>query len=236
VTATGAGEDYTVSERNRRKDASKAAAAVVVAHPDDEVLWAGGAILARPAWEWTIVTLCRRGDPDRAPRFRRALERLGASGAMDDLDDGPEQTPLDAHTVEGSVQALVGERRWDVVFTHGPFGEYTRHRRHEEVSRAVTALWARGVLHAGEVRLFAYEDGGRRYLPRPVVGAHEVVRLAPATWRAKRALVEDVYGFATDSWEARVTPRTEAFWRFSTPGAYRAWLPTQQVQSMGGEK
>jgi LmbE family N-acetylglucosaminyl deacetylase len=209
-------------------------AAVIVAHPDDEVLWAGGAILARPGWAWTIVTLCRGGDPDRAPRFRRVLERLGASGAMDDLDDGPEQTPLDEGVVAASVRALVRDRRWDVVFTHGPRGEYTRHRRHEEVSRAVAALWTEGALRAGELHLFAYEDGQGRYLPRAVADAHAVVHLDEGTWRAKRTLITDVYGFAADSWETRVTPRTEAFWVFRTPGAYRAWLQPPRERNSGG--
>jgi len=210
-------------------------AAVIVAHPDDEVLWAGGAILARPEWAWTIVTLCRASDPDRAPRFRRALERLGATGAMDDLDDGPDQTPLDDGAVEASVRALAGDGPWDVVYSHGPRGEYTRHRRHEEVSRAVGALWARGTLRAEALRLFAYEDGDRRYLPRAVGGAHEVVTLDEAVWRAKHALIADVYGFAADSWEARVTPRTEAFWVFRAPVDYEEWLRSFHARSSGGE-
>ena len=37
-----------------------------------------------------VWTLCRAGDPDRRPRFRRVLEYLGAEGGMADLDDGPE--------------------------------------------------------------------------------------------------------------------------------------------------
>ena len=67
--------------------------AVIVAHPDDEVLWCGGLLLSHPGWTAFVACLTRGRDPDRAPRFRRVLERLGAQGAMGDLDDEPEQEP-----------------------------------------------------------------------------------------------------------------------------------------------
>ena len=61
------------------------AIAVIVAHPDDETLWAGGTILMYPEWDWFVVTLCRANDPDRAPKFHRVLEILHAKGDMGNL-------------------------------------------------------------------------------------------------------------------------------------------------------
>jgi len=78
--------------------------AVVVAHPDDETLWTGGTILARPSWRWFVAAICRAGDPDRAPKFRRALEVLGAEGVLGDLDDGPDQRPLPEEEVREAVK------------------------------------------------------------------------------------------------------------------------------------
>ena len=78
-------------------------AAVVVAHPDDETLWAGGTLLMSSECHWTVVTLCRRSDTDRAPKFFRVLEYLGAAGTMGDLDDGPEQNPLMPQEVREAV-------------------------------------------------------------------------------------------------------------------------------------
>ena len=72
-------------------------AAVIVAHPDDETLWAGGTILTHPGINWVILTLCRKSDPDRAPRFFKAIEQFGAKGLMADLDDGPDQKPLESN-------------------------------------------------------------------------------------------------------------------------------------------
>jgi LmbE family N-acetylglucosaminyl deacetylase len=192
-------------------------AAVVVAHPDDETLWCGGFILEHPGWSWHLVTLCRAHDPDRSPRFRRVVARLGATGALGDLDDGPEQRPLPPGEVEDAVASLLSDRAFDVVLTHGPRGEYTRHRRHEECCRAVVALWQTGRLETRELCLFAYEDGGRAYLPRVCEDADRRRTLPERIWSGKLEIVTDLYGFGPQSWEARATPREEGFWCFSTP-------------------
>ncbi len=47
-----------------------------------------------PEIDWKIVTLSRASDPDRAPKFRRVLEQLGATGEMADLDDEPGQVAV----------------------------------------------------------------------------------------------------------------------------------------------
>jgi LmbE family N-acetylglucosaminyl deacetylase len=205
-------------------------AAVIVAHPDDETLWAGGAILQRRQWSWTIVSLCRQSDPDRAPKFFSALERLGAGGVMADLDDGPDQRPLDIGEVETVVLSLLPKDQYDVVVTHSPFGEYTRHRRHEEIGRAVTRLWTARRLTAGELWLFAYEDGDKRYLPRPIGSAHAKMRLPESVWLEKAGIIKEIYGFAPDSWEATTTPRVEAFWRFDDAAAFAEWLEGERAK------
>ena len=204
---------------------------MIVAHPDDETLWAGGAMLARPRWRWTVVTACRASDPDRAPKFQRALERLGASGRMGDLDDGPEQTPLPAGAVEAAISSLVGAGPFDAVLTHGPRGEYTRHRRHEEVARAVVSLWASGRLAAGELWMFAYDDEAGRRLPEADRSADVVDELPDKAWRTKRSILVDTYGYGPDSFEVRATPRVEAFRRFELPAAAEAWVREQAEPS-----
>jgi LmbE family N-acetylglucosaminyl deacetylase len=215
---SGRGADDDAQWRGRRS------AAVLVAHPDDETLWAGGTILMHPGCRWRVVTLCRASDPDRAPKFRLALGRLGADGAMGDLDDGPAQEPLAPEEVRRTVLDLLGEAEFDLLLTHGPRGEYTRHRRHEEAARAVVELWEGGELRARELWMFAYEDGGGSHLPRPADGAHRRVALPEAVWERKRSIIADTYGFNADSFEARTTPREEAFYCFRSAGQARQWL------------
>jgi len=97
-------------------------AAVIVAHPDDETLWAGGFILMHPEFSWTIAALCRRSDPDRRPRFIRACRELGAMGYIGDMDDGPDQEPLSDQAIRNAVYSLLPAVRYDLVVTHNFFG------------------------------------------------------------------------------------------------------------------
>jgi LmbE family N-acetylglucosaminyl deacetylase len=188
--------------------------AVIVAHPDDETLWAGGTILLHPDCNWTVVTLCRKNDSDRAPKFFQALEKLNAAGVMGDLDDGPEQTPLSAHKLRDTIVELLASDRFDLIITHGLWGEYTRHLRHEETGKAVMDLWDNERLFAKQIWRFAYEDGGGKYLPRPIKNADLQIELPDEIWQKKYDIITKVYGLSADSFEAQTTPRKEAFWCF----------------------
>ena len=197
---------------------------MLVAHPDDETLWAGGTLLMQRNWSTFVGGACRGSDADRAPKFFRALEQFGAQGRLADLDDGPTQGPLPDVAVERALLECLPNTNFDRILTHSPLGEYTRHRRHEEVACAVLRLWSRGQLQARELWLFAYEDGNREYLPHAIAAADIMNELPFAVWQQKRELVTACYGFEPDSWEARVTPRREAFFLVRSPADAATWL------------
>jgi len=208
--------------------------AIIVAHPDDETIWAGGTALMRKDAGTTILSLCRGSDPDRAPKFQMAIRELGARGAIGDLDDGPEQTPLKPEAMRQEILSLLPGNEFDLVLTHSPFGEYTRHRRHEETGEVVASMWEAGEILTPELWMFAYSDEGKGGIGDPAAPVKEAslsTRLPVAVWQKKIDIVTGIYGFDPGSYEAKITQRVEAFWSFSSPSSYRYWKKKRRILS-----
>ena len=185
-----------------------------MAHTGDEILWPGGIQLLSRPWRTAIISVYPGADTDRARRFEKVCAKLGAKGFRADL--GAESEPDRAELAQ-AIMAQMPRPDWDLVITHGLQGEFSRDRRHESVSQAVTSLWETGVLAASGLWMFAYEDGDRSHLPQPRNDAHFRLRLPPTVWRDKQRLLTRDYGFAKDSWEVQVAPREEAFMCFDSP-------------------
>jgi len=212
----------TQNSANEGEDSKSVA--VIVAHPDDETLWAGGTILSNPSWKCFIISLCRKSDNDRAPKFFKTLQILGSEGIMGDLDDGPEQIPLDENELEQTILELLPPFHFDLIISHNPNGEYTRHVRHEETGRAVIKLWHSGKISANELWTFAYEDGGKEYYPRPLENSSYFQILTEQIWLKKYSIITEEYGFRKDSFEAKTTPKAESFWQFTNPYSANKWV------------
>jgi len=198
--------------------------AIIVAHPDDETLWAAGTILNNPQWRVFIACLSRSSDAERSARFYNAIRILGAEGQMADLDDGPEQDPLPEELIELEILKLLAHLQFDLVITHDPGGEYTRHLRHEEISKAVINLWNSEKITSNELWTFAYEDQHKKRLPEAIDEASYFQNLNKETWQKKYELITETYKFPKDSWEAKTTPKAEAFWQFRKPEEAMIWL------------
>ena len=197
---------------------------VIVAHPDDETLWAGGEILLHPTWNWFVTTLCRKNDPDRSSRFYKVLKELKAKGIMGDLDDAPNQTPLDEPLIEETILSLLPKIHFNRIITHNPNGEYTRHLRHEEISKAVILLWNAKKISADELWTFAYDDGHKSHNTIANEKAPIYNQLTEAISLHKLNIITNIYGFNINSWEAKNTPTKEAFWKFNNPADALQWL------------
>ena len=102
--------------------------ACVVAHPDDEVLWAGGLL---QTGNWTVICCSvPRTDPIRAYKFFECCDVLGVKGRLLPFSEGGPSIEF-PHLV-----ALEDLSEFDGVLTHNETGEYG-HLHHRQVHRYV---------------------------------------------------------------------------------------------------
>ena len=186
-------------------------AVVIVAHPDDEVIWCGGFIASHPEFDWTVLSLCRLNDPDRYPKFKAVCEILGAHGIICDLDDSPELLPLDLEKeVGGRILDALGRTSWNLCLTHGRNGEYG-HLRHKQVHDEVARLVAAGRLDCRAFWTFAYECDAQQGRCEPAAWGNKLITLSESRLAAKKVIVQDVYGYDSGSFEAKACISPESF-------------------------
>lgn len=161
-------------------------ALLVTAHPDDELLWFGGAILLQPEMDWTIACATYDERSGRGSDFLKVCRELGAHGMLLGLDDIPGAL-LDEAQLEQRLSRIAREREWDLVLTHNSNGEYG-HIHHRQVSRMVRKQWP-GAIQSG----FGAE------------GINAIVYLPQAVAERKRTLF-DLYQSAGKNARMRLYP------------------------------
>ena len=188
-------------------------AAIIVAHPDDEIIWAGGLIMQNPHWEWTVLSLSRANDPDRCPKFRSVCKLLGLTGFISDLDDANPPKPINTNReIGGRITEYLKTTPWDMCITHGSNGEYG-HPRHKQTHQQVLDMINEGTLECKELWTFAYECDAEMKKCTAAAEADVLIDLTEQELLKKRLIVQQEYGYGKDSFEVGACISPEAFRR-----------------------
>jgi len=202
-----------MSEQLKSQKTKKKKILVIVAHPDDETIWMGGTLLKnKDNWDITIISLCRKDDKDRAPKFKIVCDKLNAKCFISDLDDSEQRDfkEISKDEIIKRILQFTEVKNYDYIFTHGENGEY-RHVRHIEVHNAVIEMLNKKLLSAKKIFFFSYlkdEKNGICYVNE---NAHKLIRLKNIYFKEKMQLIQEIYGFEEKSFENKCCMNTEAF-------------------------
>jgi len=113
---------------------------LIVAHPDDEVLWGGLNLLLQPGW--FVVCSMHLNDSVRSLEFYKTMSLANVTKyVMYDVPDEYTEDPREAAKLydgslfEKGIQSL-SKHPWKLVLTHNVTGEYG-HEHHKKVNQLV---------------------------------------------------------------------------------------------------
>lgn len=184
---------------------------VIVAHPDDEIIWMGGTLLRYSQNDWTVLCLCRASDTDRAPKFERVCHYYGARGIIKDV---PDDDSLDVQgmtlAAEEVIVSSIKFSDYDAIFTHGSNGEYG-HLVHVGVYKAVQRIKKES---GSQTPVFCFHyrnDPKRDYQVISRKDPDILINLSSEELAEKKKIVAEMYGYPYGGIDVEYCTNPEAF-------------------------
>lgn len=129
-------EVYRYSSRSRvvrelsKMDLDGVNKLVIVAHPDDEILWGGAGLIQD---DYLVVCVTCGSDKERVKEIENGMKATGDSLIMlnypDKIFDRRSNWTFDKKFIKRDIEAIVNYKDWDFIVTHNSLGEYG-HQHH----------------------------------------------------------------------------------------------------------
>ena len=164
ISNNGLINNYTLFKYN----ASLYNKVMIVAHPDDEILW-GGANLIRD--NYFVVCITNGYNLARANDFREILKFTNNSGIILNYPDIQDNIIDDWSEIENGIlkdlSTILNYKNWDKIVTHGPDGT-TGHYHHKKLNQYVTEITKKYNIYKNLYYFQKFYKKGQipNYLPR----------------------------------------------------------------------
>jgi LmbE family N-acetylglucosaminyl deacetylase len=186
---------------------------VIVAHPDDELIWMGGTLLRhkdKRDWNTTVLCLTRKSDSDRNPKFFKVAKELGVEAHIYDFDDTTSE-PWNPSEVIKIIKKF-SNKVYDIVFTHGKNGEYG-HPHHKLINKIINKLVEDNILKTKSLMNFDYFKRKNNYQGYciPNLSTNKFIKLKSQELIIKKHLIKNVYGYQEGGFEEKSCNQIESF-------------------------
>jgi len=193
---------------------------VIVAHPDDELIWMGGTLLRnKDKWNTTLICLTRASDKDRAPKFHKACKELGISKSfIFDLND-ENFNPIPQNKIISTIEnAIKDEIEYDFIYTHGKDGEYG-HIRHIEIHNAINEMLKLKKLKCKNIFYFSYIKQENDYQGYSIPDlnnsrTNKFIKLKKHELDIKKRIITKIYGYDVGGFEEKSSGNIETFTKY----------------------
>lgn len=119
-------------------DASSYDKLMIVAHPDDEMLWGGSHLIDE---NYLVVCITCGGDEARVKEIKKVLKETNDGlimlGYPDKTNGERDNWNSSKDGIIKDLKNIIALKDWDSIVTHNPFGEYG-HIHHKMTSELVT--------------------------------------------------------------------------------------------------
>ncbi len=134
-------EPLTDAQIQAAADNKKAKKLMIVAHPDDDVIWGGAHLMDG---DYFVVCITSGRNTTRKPEFEKMLSQSGNSGYILEYPDKVAGKRDDWEKVwdkiQSDLQRLMKCKDWELIVTHNKDGEYG-HQHHKYTHRIVTQIY-----------------------------------------------------------------------------------------------
>lgn len=125
---------------------------MIVAHPDDELIFGGSELIENPGWKVVSITNATKKSMNRfsptrfssTENFRKRefiemMNKLKCQYEMWDYEDNYFNANWNENLILNQLNKLISEKNYEIILTHNLQGEYG-HTQHKRVSQLVHQL------------------------------------------------------------------------------------------------
>ena len=131
---------YRVNKNFKDIDLSKTNKLMIVAHPDDDILW-GGAHLIED--NYLVVCITCGTNKTRVNEFKQVMSKTNDKyimlGYPDKTNGERDNWNSSKENMMKDLEEIINLKDWDLIVVHNPDGEYG-HQHHKMASQFVTSL------------------------------------------------------------------------------------------------